>query len=160
MIDDPSTPLDVRADECYGRTVQPKPKPELTLFDSTCLIVGIIIGAGIYQMAPDIAKGVGGAWGVLGIWALGGALSLCGALSYAELATAYPEEGGDYVYLSRAYGSWAGFLFGWAQLAIVRPGDIAVMAFAFATYARAIYDPFRRWRPGAHASMRSRRRRS
>jgi basic amino acid/polyamine antiporter, APA family len=93
-------------------------------------------------MAPDIAKGVGGVWGVLGIWVLGGALSLCGALSYAELATAYPEEGGDYVYLSRAYGSWAGFLFGWAQLAIVRPGDIAVMAFAFATYARAIYDPF------------------
>jgi basic amino acid/polyamine antiporter, APA family len=122
--------------------VQHKPKPELTLFDSTCLIVGIIIGAGIYQMAPDIAKGTGGVWGVLGIWVLGGALSLCGALSYAELATAYPEEGGDYVYLSRAYGSWAGFLFGWAQLAIVRPGDIAVMAFAFATYARAIHDPF------------------
>jgi amino acid transporter len=119
-----------------------KPRPELTLFDSTCLIVGIIIGAGIYQMAPDIAKGVGGGWGVLGLWVLGGVLSLCGALSYAELATAYPEEGGDYVYLSRAYGSWAGFLFGWAQLAIVRPGDIAVMAFAFATYARAIYDPF------------------
>ena len=119
-----------------------KPRPELTLFDSTCLIVGIIIGAGIYQMAPDIAKGVGGVWGVLGIWVLGGLLSLCGALSYAELATTYPEEGGDYVYLSRAYGSWAGFLFGWAQLAIVRPGDIAVMAFAFATYARAIYDPF------------------
>jgi amino acid transporter len=118
-----------------------KPRPELTLFDSTCLIVGIIIGAGIYQMAPDIAKGVGGVWGVLGLWILGGVLSLCGALSYAELATAYPEEGGDYVYLNRAYGSWAGFLFGWAQLAIVRPGDIAVMAFAFATYARTIYDP-------------------
>ena len=67
---------------------------------------------------------------------------MCGALSYAELATAYPQEGGDYVYLSRAYGKWAGFLFGWAQLAIVRPGDIAVMAFAFATYARAISDPF------------------
>jgi basic amino acid/polyamine antiporter, APA family len=142
VFPDPSTPLDARFTGCYGKTVQPKPKPELTLFDSTCLIVGIIIGAGIYQMAPDIAKGVGGPWGVLGIWALGGALSLCGALSYAELATAYPEEGGDYVYLSRAYGSWAGFLFGWAQLAIVRPGDIAVMAFAFATYARAIYDPF------------------
>ncbi len=119
-----------------------KPRPELTLFDSTCLIVGIIIGAGIYQMAPDIAKGAGGVWGVLGIWLLGGMLSLCGALSYAELATAYPEEGGDYIYLTRAYGSWAGFLFGWAQLAIVRPGDIAVMAFAFATYAGAIYNPF------------------
>jgi len=118
-----------------------RPQAALSLFDSTCLIVGIIIGAGIYQMAPDIAKGVGGAWGVIGLWVLGGLLSLCGALSYAELATAYPQEGGDYVYLGRAYGKWAGFLFGWAQLAIVRPGDIAVMAFAFATYARAIYDP-------------------
>jgi amino acid transporter len=118
-----------------------KPSQELTLFDSTSLIVGIIIGVGIYQMAPDIAKGAGGPWGVLGIWLLGGIISLFGALSYAELATTYPQAGGDYVYLSRAYGRWAGFLFGWAQLAIVRPGDIAVLAFAFATYARAIYDP-------------------
>lgn len=118
------------------------PKKELSLFDSTCLIVGIIIGAGIYQMAPDVAKGASGWAGVLAIWIAGGLLSLCGALGYAELATAYPQAGGDYVYLSRAYGRWAGFLFGWLQLAIVRPGDIAVMAFAFATYARAIWDPF------------------
>jgi APA family basic amino acid/polyamine antiporter len=117
------------------------PKRELSLFDSTSIIVGIIIGAGIYQMAPDIAKGVQGWSGVLAIWTIGGLLSLAGALSYAELATAYPREGGDYVYLSRAYGRWAGFLFGWAQLTVVRPGDIAVMAFAFATYGRAIYDP-------------------
>lgn len=117
------------------------PKKELSLFDSTCIIVGIIIGAGIYQMAPDIAKGAGCWWGVLVIWAVGGLISLFGALGYAELATAYPKEGGDYVYLSRAYGPWAGFLFGWGQLAIIRPGDIAVMAFAFATYARTIYDP-------------------
>lgn len=117
------------------------PKRELSLFDSTCIIVGIIIGAGIYQMAPDIAKGAGCWWGVLALWAVGGLLSLFGALGYAELATAYPKEGGDYVYLSRAYGKWAGFLFGWAQLTVVRPGDIAVMAFAFATYARAVWDP-------------------
>ena len=117
------------------------PKKELSLFDSTCIIVGIIIGAGIYQMAPDIAKGAGCWWGVLAIWAVGGLISLSGAIGYAELATAYPKEGGDYVYLSRAYGPWAGFLFGWGQLAIIRPGDIAVMAFAFATYARTIYDP-------------------
>ncbi len=118
------------------------PERELTLFDSTCLIMGIIIGAGIYQTAPDVARGVGSWWGVLIIWVTGGLLSLCGALGYAELATAYPREGGDYVYLSRAYGPWAGFLFGWIQLAVVRPGDIAVMAFAFATYARTLFDPF------------------
>ncbi|MHC4723971.1 MAG: APC family permease [Planctomycetota bacterium] len=117
------------------------PKKELSLFDSTCIIVGIIIGAGIYQMSPDIAKGSFCWWGVLLIWIAGGLLSLFGALGYAELATAYPKEGGDYVYLSRAYGRWAGFLFGWTQFSIVRPGDIAVMAFAFATYIRTIYDP-------------------
>ncbi len=117
------------------------PKQELSLYDSTCIIVGIIIGAGIYQMAPDVAKGAGSTWGVFAIWTIGGLLSLCGALGYAELATAYPQEGGDYVYLSKAYGRWAGFLFGWAQLTVVRPSDIAVMAFAFATYGRAIYDP-------------------
>jgi len=121
--------------------LQQTPKKELTLFDSTCLIVGIIIGAGIYKTAPDVAKGAACWWGVLAIWVAGGLLSLCGALGYAELASAYPREGGDYVYLSRAYGRWAGFLFGWLQLAVVRPCDIAAMAFAFATYARALYDP-------------------
>ncbi len=121
--------------------MQIAPKKELSLFDSTCIIVGIIIGAGIYQMAPDIAKGAGSWWGVLLLWVAGGLLSLCGALCYAELATAYPKEGGDYVYLSKAYGRWAGYLFGWAQLTVIRPGDIAVMAFAFATYARTIFDP-------------------
>jgi len=118
------------------------PRAELSLFDSTNIIVGIIIGAGIYQMAPDIAKGVSGPWPLLGLWTLGGVLSLCGALGYAELATAYPREGGDCVYLRHAYGPWAGFLFGWVQLTIVRPGDIAIMAFIFATYVRQIYDPF------------------
>ena len=122
--------------------MQEAPKKQLTLFDSTCLIVGIIIGAGIYQVVPDVAKGTSYWWAFLGIWIVGGLISLCGALGYAELAAAYPKEGGDYVYLSRAYGRWAGFLFGWLQLVVVRPGDIAGMAFVFALYAQAIYDPF------------------
>ncbi len=118
------------------------PQRVLSLFDSACMIVGIIIGAGIYQMAPAIAGGAGSWQWVLALWIIGGLLSFCGALSYAELGAAYPDrQGGDYVYLTRAYGRWAGFLFGWAQLVIIRPGDIAVMAFAFATYARQIYNP-------------------
>lgn len=125
--------------------MQSQPKPALSLLDSTCLIVGIIIGTGIYQMAPAIASGAGGPMALFGLWVLGGLLSLCGALCYAELASAYPREGGDYVYLSRAYGSWAGFLFGWAQLMVVRPGDIAVLAFAFAMYAAPILDPWLDW---------------
>ncbi|MGI6416655.1 MAG: APC family permease [Thermoguttaceae bacterium] len=122
--------------------MQDTPKQQLTLFDSTCLIVGIIIGAGIYEVAPMVAAGTSHAWGFLLIWIVGGLLSLCGALGYAELASAYPHEGGDYVYLNRAYGRWAGFLFGWIQLVVVRPGDIVGMAFIFATYATALYDPF------------------
>lgn len=122
--------------------MQETPRRMLSFFDSTCMIVGIIIGAGIYQMAPDIARGAGSWPHLLALWIIGGLLSFCGALSYAELATAYPEStGGDYVYLSKAYGRFAGFLFGWTQLVIVRPGDIAVMAFAFATYGRRIWDP-------------------
>ena len=122
--------------------MQETPKKQLSLFDSTCLIVGIIIGAGIYEVVPDVAKGARYWWVFLGIWAVGGLISLCGALGYAELATAYPKEGGDYVYLTHSYGRWAGFLFGWLQLAVVRPGDIAGMAFIFARYARTLYDPF------------------
>jgi amino acid transporter len=82
---------------------------------------------------------MGGWEGILGIWLVGGLLALSGALCYGELATAYPHQGGDYVYQTRAYGSWAGYLFGWSQLVIIRPGDIALMAFVFARYAQALY---------------------
>ena len=122
--------------------MQIAPRKELSLFDSTCIIVGIIIGAGIYETSPMVAANMPGWLGVLGIWLFGGLLALAGALCYAELATTYPREGGDYVYLSRAYGGWAGYLFGWAQMAIVRPGDIALMAFIFARYAQKLYSPF------------------
>lgn len=117
------------------------PKKELTLFDSTCIIVGIIIGAGIYETAPTVAASMGCGFWTVSIWLIGGFIALTGALNYAELATTYPQQGGDYIYLSRAYGKWAGFIFGWSQLVIIRPGDIAMMAFIFARYATKIY-PF------------------
>ena len=127
------------------------PKRVLSLFDTTNLIVGIIVGAGIFVAAPSVARGVGSGSGVLALWFLGGLLSFCGAVGYAELATTYPEQGGDYVYLTRAYGRWAGFIFGWLQTLVVRPGDIAVMAFVFATYAEKLVGP--RWigKPGLAA---------
>jgi basic amino acid/polyamine antiporter, APA family len=123
------------------------PKKELSLFDSICIIVGIIIGAGIYEITPTVAACMGGWAGILGIWLAGGLLALTGAMCYAELATAYPREGGDYVYQTRAYGSWVGYLFGWSQLVIIRPGDIALMAFVFARYAVTIYAPFEHMLP-------------
>ncbi len=123
-----------------AETPEAGPRRELSLLDSTSIIVGIIIGAGVYLQAPAIAQGAGSPLWFMLIWVIGGVVSLCGAICYAELATMYPREGGDYVYLTRAFGRWAGFLFGWLQLAVVRPADIGVMAFAFATYARKLYD--------------------
>jgi amino acid transporter len=117
------------------------PQKELSLFDSICIIVGIVIGVGIYESTPTVAASMGEWKGTLGVWLAGGLLALTGALCYAELATTYPHQGGDYVYLSRAYGSWAGYLFGWSQLMIIRPGDIALVAFVFARYAQTLYTP-------------------
>jgi amino acid transporter len=128
------------------------PRKELSLFDSICIIVGIIIGAGIYEITPTVAGCMGGWKGILGIWLAGGLLALTGALCYAELATAYPHQGGDYVYQSRAYGSWAGYLFGWSQMVIIRPGDIALMAFVFARYAATLYAPYKVMLPGYAAA--------
>lgn len=97
-------------------------------------MVGIVIGVGIYESPPRVAANVAGPAALLLVWALGGLLAFIGALCYAELATAYPRSGGDYVYLTRAYGSWVGFLYGWAELLVIRTGSIAAMAFVFSDY--------------------------
>jgi APA family basic amino acid/polyamine antiporter len=110
--------------------------PRLSLWDSICLIVGIIIGASIYQYPPDIFKNAGSAALGMIAWIVGGLVSIAGALCYAELASCYRSAGGDYTYLSRAYGPRVGFIFAWAELSVIRTGgSIACMAYIFATYA-------------------------
>lgn len=143
------------------------PKPQLSLFDSTCIIVGVIIGSGIYETSPKIAAAASGiaqklqeswpwlgnlaaqqSWAawlisdagfIIGVWLLGGLLSLIGALCYAELANAYPKSGGDYVYITKGFGREMGFLFAWAQLWVVRPASIGMYAYVFARYANQIF---------------------
>ncbi len=110
------------------------PRRQLTTLDATSVVVGTIIGAGIYQTAAPIAGSVTNIWMLLGLWIAGGLFSICGALCYAELASMFPRDGGDYVYLSKAYGPEAGFIFGWLQTFLIRPGDIAIIALAFGTY--------------------------
>jgi amino acid transporter len=109
---------------------------DLGLGDAVSIILGIIIGTGIFVLPASVFSNVSGPAAGLGVWLLGGVLSLVGALCYAELATAYPSAGGDYGYLTRAYGSMVGYLFAWAQLAVIRSGaGIALMAYGFAGYA-------------------------
>jgi amino acid transporter len=108
--------------------------PKLGLWDAVSIIVGIVVGTAIFKSPQWVFRNVGGPWEAIGIWAVGGILSLNGALCYAELATTYPRSGGDYHYLSRAFGRWMGFLFGWAQLTVILTGSIAIMAYAFADY--------------------------
>ncbi len=107
----------------------------LGLVDAVCIIVGIIIGVGIFETPAEVFHRAPGPWAALGLWALGGLIALAGALCFAELASTYPRSGGEYVYLSRAYGPTVGFLFGWAQLSVIRPGSIAAVAYIFAVFA-------------------------
>lgn len=111
------------------------PERRLSLVDCTSIIVGIIIGSGIYESTPLVAGSLTADWQLPAIWILGGLFALVGSLCYAELATRSPVEGGDYVYLSEALGRPVGFLFAWTQLWVIRPGSIGAMACVFAAYA-------------------------
>jgi amino acid transporter len=110
----------------------------LGLGDATMLVVGCIVGVGIFRTASAIAGHLPSPALILALWALGGLLSLCGALCYAELASMFPSTGGDYVYITRVYGRFWGFLFGWTKLFIERTGTIAVLGFVFAEYLRRV----------------------
>lgn len=111
----------------------------LSLTDSVSVIVGIVIGAGIYETAPFILSCVASPAQAMLVWTLGGVLSVVGALCYAELATTYPRAGGDYFFQRRAFGPWAGFVFSWSQLTVIMSGSIGLMAFVFADYAVRLF---------------------
>lgn len=110
------------------------PQRILGVREAIALIVGIVIGAGIFK-APSMVAGMTGspAW-MFGAWLLGGLMSLIGALCYAELATSYSHVGGDYHFLRRAYGDSVSFLFGWARFSVITTGSIALLGFVFGDY--------------------------
>ncbi|HNV85968.1 MAG TPA: amino acid permease [Candidatus Omnitrophota bacterium] len=102
--------------------------------DAFAIVVGCIIGAGIFRAPASIALHIDNPFLILAVWLLGGLFSLAGALTYAELAALYPKTGGDYVYLKETYGPLTGFLFGWTKLFVERTGTIAILAFVFSEY--------------------------
>jgi len=114
------------------------PQQVLGVREAVAIIVGIVIGAGIFKAPAMVAGMTGNAGWMFSAWLLGGAISLAGALCYAELATAYSHTGGDYHFLRRAYGRSISFLFGWARFSVITTGSIALLAFVFGDYMHQI----------------------
>jgi APA family basic amino acid/polyamine antiporter len=124
-----------------------KPQQLLRTWGAIAIIVGIVIGAGIFK-TPSMVAGVSGDVGwAMTIWVAGALLSLAGALCYAELSTTYPHAGGDYHFLSRAYGKEASFLYAWAKAMVINTGAIALLAFVFGDYMTEVI------RLGEHSSV-------
>jgi basic amino acid/polyamine antiporter, APA family len=115
------------------------PRATLRLYEAIAIIVGIVIGAGIFKAPSLVAANTENAFWMFAAWALGGLISLIGALCYAELATSFPNAGGDYHFLKRAYGRTISFLFAWARFAVITTGSIALLAFVFGDYMAQIY---------------------
>ena len=115
-----------------------EPQKTLSVLDAVVIILGVVIGAGIFKTPSLVAANSGSQGAALLVWIAGGVISLIGALCYAELTSAYPHAGGDYYYLSRAFGRSLSFLFAWARMTVIQTGSIAMTAFLVGDYASAV----------------------
>ncbi len=113
-------------------------KRELGLIDSTMIVIGSMIGSGIFIVSADIARTVGSPGYLLLVWLITGAITITAALSYGELAGMLPHAGGQYVYLREAYNPLVGFLYGWTLFLVIQTGTIAAVAVAFAKYTAVL----------------------
>jgi len=114
-------------------------KQSLGLLDATMIVVGSMIGSGIFIVSADITRNVGSAGWLVIIWALTGLLTLTAALSYGELSGMFPKAGGQYVYLKEAFNPLTGFLFGWSFFSVIQAGSIAAVGVAFSKFAAYIF---------------------
>ena len=122
-----------------GKNQGAAPRPQLSVIDVVALVMGIVIGAGIFSAPALVAGNSASATEMLTAWVVGGLVSLAGAMCYAELATTYPNAGGDYHYLRLAFGEKLSFLFAWARLTVIPTGSIALLGYVFGDYASQLY---------------------
>src|SRR5438105_2600211 len=108
------------------------------LFDGTMIVVGSMIGSGIFIVAADISRQTGSPAGLLLTWILTGLLTISAAVCYGELAGMFPRAGGQYIYLREAYSPLWGFLYGWTLFLVIQTGTIAAVAIGFARYLGAL----------------------
>ncbi len=111
----------------------------LSLVDATTIVVGSMIGSGIFIVSAESSRLVGSPGWLLVAWILAGVMTLCGALCLGEVAAMMPRAGGPYIFLSEAYSPGVGFLFGWSQFLVVQTGTIAAVAVAFANFSGIIF---------------------
>ncbi len=114
-------------------------KKTLSVLDVVALIVGIVVGVGIFKTPSLVAANSGSIGSFLLTWVIGGFISFVGALCYAELATAYPHPGGEYHYITRAFGQKLGFLFAWARMTVIQTGSIAMLSFVLGDYLSKVF---------------------
>ena len=122
------------------------PHQSLSLFDAVTMIVGLIVGAGIFGTPAIVAGAVQSNSMLVAVWVAGGIFSIIGALCYAELATAFPSAGGEYHFIQKAFGRSVAFLYGWARMTVIVAGSIAVFAYLFGDYFSRVVNL------GAHSS--------
>ena len=114
-----------------------QPRRLLGIRHGIAMCAGMVIGSGIFKSTPMVAASISSPSGLLLVWLIGGALSFCGALCFAEMAAAFPDAGGDYHFLRKAYGPRLAFLFAWSRFAVIHTGFIAILAYVFADYVNA-----------------------
>lgn len=132
----------------------------LGVWPATAIVVGTVIGSGIFLVPTDMVKAVGSPGMVFWVWIFGGALTLCGSLTFAELSAAMPEAGGGYAYLKAAYGPLYSFMFGWTTAWVAEPASLAALATGFCVYLADFFPNFKRLAgpfpcPSARAGGRS-----
>lgn len=116
------------------------PLPTFNKLSAIAVIIGIVIGIGIFRLPPLVAQQASTDLQFIGFWVAGGAISLLGAFCYAELAALKPDAGGEYHFLSEAYGSFLGFIFSWGRMTVIQTGSIALAAFILGDYATLLFD--------------------
>ena len=117
-----------------------KLKKELNLYGLTMIVIGAVIGSGIFRTPSDIGGLLHNHLLIILVWVLGGVVALTGALTFSELGGMFPKAGGVYVFIKEAYGKLAGFLYGWAILLVINTGALAALGMVFSDYMTTFFD--------------------
>ena len=108
---------------------------KLKLWDATMLVMGSMIGSGIFIVSADMMRNLGSGYWLIAVWVITGIMTVAAALSYGELSAMFPKAGGQYTYITEIFGKKLGFLYGWGMFTVIQTGPIAAVAVAFGKFS-------------------------